>query len=260
MKFRLALLASVVLALAVPVGASAHPVERQHDGADAREHDDVADPAAGRRRRQLRHDPQHAAHGLLGASRRPERLRAVQLGHRVLGRPRVSGHVVGLPDHRHRRPAQPEGADRLPRLRALRRGQGDMVVWGSILVRTWDANNVNPPAPAPARTCDGDAVRPARPVVRRDRRLRGPARVRRQRPRQPGPRRVASTCTCGSHTATGVPDLRNRRLLVYSTPSSAACEGIDIVEVPLSRPQESEFLRFEFAGSRRGRGEQLRVP
>lgn len=44
-----------------------------------------------------------------------------------------------------------------------------------------------------------------------------------------------------------MPDLRNRRLLVYSTPSSGACEGIDIVEVPLSRPSESEFLRFESA-------------
>ena len=44
-----------------------------------------------------------------------------------------------------------------------------------------------------------------------------------------------------------MPDLGNRRLLVYGTPSSAACEGLDIVEVPLSRPEESEFLRFEFA-------------
>ena len=35
------------------------------------------------------------------------------------------------------------------------------------------------------------------------------------------PELVASVdLACGSHTATGVPDLGNRRLLVYSTPSS----------------------------------------
>ena len=65
---------------------------------------------------------------------------------------------------------------------------------------------------------------------------------------------------CGSHTASGVPDVRNRRLMVYSTPSSGACDGIDIVEVPLSRPQEAEVLRFELAGPQRGRGQWLRVP
>lgn len=43
---------------------------------------------------------------------------------------------------------------------------------------------------------------------------------------------------CGSHTASGVLDLANNRLLVYSSPSSnaAACRGIDIIEVPLGRP------------------------
>ncbi len=121
-------------------------------------------------------------------------------------------------------------------------GQGDVVVWGSILVRSWDANNSNP-----AATCDGEPV-PAGPAG-------GPPGtggfegVHVFDVSDPGnPDLVASVdLTCGSHTATGVPDLANRRLLVYSTPSSAACEGIDVVEVPLSRPAESEFLRFEFA-------------
>ena len=59
---------------------------------------------------------------------------------------------------------------------------------------------------------------------------------------------------CGTHTLTAVPDLGNRRLLVYGTSSPSSqnteqqCHGLDIVEVPLSRPEESEFLRFEFAG------------
>ena len=126
-------------------------------------------------------------------------------------------------------------------------GQGDVVVWGSILVRSWDSNNS-----VAGTTCDGEPV-PAGPSG-------GP----------PGtggfeglhvfnvsdpanPDLVASVdLTCGSHTATGVPDLANRRLLVYSSPSSGACEGIDIVEVPLLRPEESEFLRFEFADQAAG--------
>jgi hypothetical protein len=51
---------------------------------------------------------------------------------------------------------------------------------------------------------------------------------------------------CGSHTATGVPDLANNRLLVYSSPSSGApgCRGIDIVEVPLDDPGAASHLRF----------------
>jgi hypothetical protein len=113
-------------------------------------------------------------------------------------------------------------------------GQGDVVVWGSILVRTWDSNT-----PAAGATCDGDAV-PA-----------GFEGLHVFDVSDPGnPDLVASVdLACGSHTASGVPDLKNRRLIVYSTPSSGACDGVDVVEVPLSRPNEAEFLRFEFAGS-----------
>ena len=110
-------------------------------------------------------------------------------------------------------------------------GQGDVVVWGSILVRSWD---VNSPA---GQSCDGEPV----PAGFEGLHIFDISDSQ-------NPDLVASVdLTCGSHTATGVPDLGNRRLLVYSTPSSAACEGLDIVEVPLSRPAESEFLRFEFA-------------
>jgi LVIVD repeat len=60
---------------------------------------------------------------------------------------------------------------------------------------------------------------------------------------------VASVETeCGSHTATAVPDPANSRLLVYNNPSSAACPGIDIVEVPLDDPSSASYLRFEPAG------------
>ena len=122
-------------------------------------------------------------------------------------------------------------------------GQGDVVVWGSILVRAWDVN-------AGARS---DLRRPAVP-----RRLRGPARLRRQRPAEPGARRQRRPAVRLAHARPACRICGNRRLLVYGTPSPtarAACHGIDIVEVPLSRPEESEFLHFEFAGrNQAGRG------
>ncbi|HXV57955.1 MAG TPA: PA domain-containing protein [Gaiellaceae bacterium] len=42
---------------------------------------------------------------------------------------------------------------------------------------------------------------------------------------------------CGSHTATGVPDLENDRLLVYNSSSAGGvCDFFEIVEVPLDDP------------------------
>jgi hypothetical protein len=110
--------------------------------------------------------------------------------------------------------------------------QGDVVVWRNILVRSW-----NSPAPAGA-TCDGDPVpqgweglhvfdvsNPANPDL------------------------VASIETeCGSHTASGVPDKANARLLIYNSPSSGACPGIDIVSVPFMNPAAATYLRFEPSG------------
>ena len=123
-------------------------------------------------------------------------------------------------------------------------GQGDVVVWGSILVRTWDSNTS-----AAGVTCDGQPV-PSGPSGGAPG-TGGFEGLHVFDVSDPGnPELVAAVdLTCGSHTATGVPDLKNRRLMVYSTPSSGACDGIDIVEVPLSRPNEAEFLRFEPAGA-----------
>jgi hypothetical protein len=113
--------------------------------------------------------------------------------------------------------------------------QGDVIVWENILVRSW-----NSPTPAGGRFCGGvftpagqegvhifDVSDPTNPV--------GLAFV-------PTP--------CGSHTATGVPDLDNDRLLVYNSASSGAtgCEGIDIIEVPLGDPSAASYLRFEPSG------------
>jgi hypothetical protein len=48
---------------------------------------------------------------------------------------------------------------------------------------------------------------------------------------------------CGSHTQTMVPDLRNRRLLVYVGSSSTSCPNFDIVEIPLRNPAGARLLR-----------------
>ncbi len=48
---------------------------------------------------------------------------------------------------------------------------------------------------------------------------------------------------CGSHTANGVPDLANGRLIVYNQGAGGPCFFFDIVEVPLAAPAESRLLR-----------------
>ncbi len=113
--------------------------------------------------------------------------------------------------------------------------QGDVIVWRNILVRSW-----NSPTPAGGRLCGGlftpaglegvhvfDISDPANPVAR-----------------------AFVPTPCGSHTATGVPDLANNRLLVYNNPSSGAvaCRGIDILSVPLDNPAGASYLRFESSG------------
>ena len=113
--------------------------------------------------------------------------------------------------------------------------QGDVIVWGNIVVRSW-----NSPTPAGGRFCGGvftpagqegvhvfDISNPASPV---------------------GLAFVATPC--GSHTATGVPDLANGRLLVYNSSSSGTpgCRGIDILQVPLAAPATASYLRFEPSG------------
>lgn len=115
--------------------------------------------------------------------------------------------------------------------------QGDIVVWDKVLVRSW-----NSPANVGA-TCDGDLVPEnfeglhvfdisnlSDPVL--------VASVDLSSAAIPG--------RCGSHTATGVPDMANNRLLIYN--SGSQCDGIDIVEVPLGNPAGATYLRTEPAG------------
>ena len=117
--------------------------------------------------------------------------------------------------------------------------QGDVLIWGTILIRSW-----NSPASSTA-TCAGqlvgagfeglhifDVSDPAAPVFVKA-------------------VRMASNTTptgCGSHTATLVPDAARGNIYVYNSGSSGACPGIDIVKIPIANPAGAEFLRREPAG------------
>jgi hypothetical protein len=117
--------------------------------------------------------------------------------------------------------------------------QGDVVVWDDVLVRSWNTAAGTPGPFGAGLTCDGEAVAPGFEGLHvfDISNLSDPVLVA----QVPTP--------CGSHTATGVPDLANDRLLIYNNSSSGgACAGLDIVEVPLDDPADSSMLRFEPAG------------
>jgi len=127
--------------------------------------------------------------------------------------------------------------------------QGDVVVYGNILTRSWDAPL------AQATTCDGEPV-PAG--------WEGLHVFDISNPQNPD--LVASVRTrCGSHTASGVPDPANNRLWIYNTPSYSpgncpaeaptasnpsgpGAAGIQVVEIPLNAPENSQARQFEDAG------------
>jgi uncharacterized repeat protein (TIGR01451 family) len=113
-------------------------------------------------------------------------------------------------------------------------GQGDLVVWNTILVRTWNS------AALPGATCDGDPIVPPVP----DSSWEGLHIF--DISNQLNPDLVASVnLPCGSHTTSGVPDLANNRLLIYNSGSSNTCPQIEIVEIPLGNPAAASMLRIE---------------
>jgi hypothetical protein len=110
--------------------------------------------------------------------------------------------------------------------------QGDVIVWENILVRSW-----NSPAGLTA-TCDGQPV----PFQ-----FEGVHVFDVSDPTNP--ELVGSVRTaCGSHTATGVPDLANNRLLVYNSASSGTCPWIDLISIPLDDPAAAALIGVAPAG------------
>ncbi|HEX9823694.1 MAG TPA: hypothetical protein VGB51_04785 [Actinomycetota bacterium] len=135
--------------------------------------------------------------------------------------------------------ADPANPTQLVNYAGCAAGQGDVVVWNNLLVRSWDA-----PASGTA-TCGGvvvgsgfegvhlfDISNPSSPVFL-------------------GGVRMASNTTpagCGSHTATILPDPDRGNIYLYVGGSSGTCTGIDIVRVPIADPASAVYLRRATAG------------
>jgi hypothetical protein len=125
--------------------------------------------------------------------------------------------------------------------------QGDIVVWGNVLVRAWNAPKSVP------RDCDGTTVPPgfegmhifdisnlSNPVLVGEVELSA-------RPQADSP-------GCGTHTLTLVPDEANNRAIIYNAtsggntllpPQDQACDWIDIIQLPLDNPGSASHLRRE---------------
>ena len=135
-------------------------------------------------------------------------------------------------------------------------GQGDVMIWEDLLIRTWDApagatavcgemeDPMNPgtmiPRPVPLGF-EGlhffDVSDPTDPQLIHEVNLSN-ARMQADFGR-PG---------CGSHTATLVPDEDTGNLYIYNGASSGTCGGTEIIEVFPDDIAESDFLRFENFG------------
>ena len=124
-------------------------------------------------------------------------------------------------------------------------GQGDLIVWENLLVRGWNSNATataycgtnasGDPIPISRTGFEGihifDISNPASPQ------LVGEVDVDDGAATLP----PGITTGCGAHTATGVPDQANNRLLVYVGGSSQLCPGMDLVEIPLNNPGAAEW-------------------
>jgi LVIVD repeat len=135
--------------------------------------------------------------------------------------------------------------------------QGDIVVWGDILVRAWNspapADNPDTPTIAENRFCDGQPV----PVGFEGMHVFDISDI--SNPELVGEvelsaRAEADMPGCGSHTLTLVPDLENDRVLVYNATSGGNnalpegmrdCDWLDIIEVPLDEPGDASHLHRE---------------
>jgi hypothetical protein len=159
--------------------------------------------------------------------------------------------------------------------------QGDVIIWGDLLIRSWNSPTPAPhypdgteiPVTDPARFTTPGAFcgdwpmfrvlpTPTHPVnpPALDRGQEGVHIIDISDPTDPDVIGFVDI-PCGSHTETLVPDLANNRLLVYSNASANTtfgspapgseplnCRGMDIVEVPLANPAAASYLRFEPSG------------
>jgi LVIVD repeat len=125
--------------------------------------------------------------------------------------------------------------------------QGDIVVWGNVLVRAWNAPKTE------ARNCDGTTVPAGFEGMHifdisdlSDPKLVGEVEL--------SARPQADSPGCGTHTLTLVKDPNANRLVIYNAtsggnpalpPGQQECDWIDIVQVPLDNPAAASHVRRE---------------
>jgi hypothetical protein len=131
--------------------------------------------------------------------------------------------------------------------------QGDVAVYGDLLVRAW---NTGAGATGPfgaGFTCDGQAVPAGFEGLhvfdisnKRNPLLVGSVELSGRCDDVPNPCRPAIDAVgCGSHTITLVPDRRNDRVFVYNQTSGGPCPFVGIIEIPLDAPEDAAWLRNE---------------
>jgi hypothetical protein len=119
--------------------------------------------------------------------------------------------------------------------------QGDVAVYGDILVRAWNtpAGTLGPFGAG--LTCDGQAVPAGFEGIHvfdisdlEDPQLVADIEL--------SSRVGADAFGCGSHTITLAPDLDNDRVIVYNQTSGGPCPFIGMVEVPLDAPEDAQWI------------------
>jgi hypothetical protein len=106
--------------------------------------------------------------------------------------------------------------------------QGDVVVYGDILVRAW-----NSPVGSAGSSCGGTPLAPGFEGLNIF-----------DISNELAPVHVGFVdLPCGTHTLSLVPDLANNRVLIYNSASSGSCPWLDIVGVPLANPGAAALIR-----------------
>jgi hypothetical protein len=125
--------------------------------------------------------------------------------------------------------------------------QGDIVVWGNILVRAWNAPKTVP------RDCDGTTV-PAGFEGMHIFDISNLANPQLVGEVELSARPQADAPGCGTHTLTLLPDLTDGRVLIYNQtsggnpalpPALQECDWLDSIQVPLGNPGAASFLHRE---------------
>ena len=241
MNVRWLIAAAIAVSLAVPVAASAHPLERNL-GAFSGQLPELSfvEAEAGRDffRNGVESDYVKSANiGFVGFTARPAagNLSLANSDIAFQGKRAYQGTFPGFRILDISNASKPKEIINYENCRHPS-GQGDIVVYGDIMTRSWDSASSNG-MPAGGWPCGDTRVQAGE---------EGLHVFDVSDPTAPDAVKFIDL-PCGSHTASGVPDPANDRLIIYSTPSSGACDGIDIIEIPFGNLAAASYHHFDAA-------------